>query len=280
MFRTLMDETFFLSDVLIRSKEWIVLYGLRVLAALAILAIGWLLAKTARRIIRKMLIRGRVDNTLVSFVSSIVYVGILVVVVIASLGQLGVETASFIAILGAAGLAIGLALQGSLSNFAAGVLMILFKPFKSGDFVEAGGATGIVSEIKILTTVLISLDNKKIIVPNNKVMSDNIINHTALELRRIELIVGISYGDDVEKVKKVLFEILKNESRILTEPSSFIGVHEMADNSVNMAIWAWVKTTDYLSVLFELREKIKVRFDKEGITIPFPQRDVHITYST
>jgi len=271
-----MNQTFFSDDFVLRTKEWIVLYGLKAIAAIAILLVGILLAKTVRRFIRRILLKSKVDNTLISFVSGIVYIGFIIIVVIASLGQLGVETASFIAVLGAAGLAIGLALQGSLSNFAAGVLMILFKPFKSGDFIEAGGAMGTVSEIKILTTVLISPDNKKLIIPNNKIMSENITNHTAYDIRRIDLLIGISYSDDINKAKETLQEILKSEPGILQEPASFIGVNELAESSVNIVVWTWVKTPDYLRVLFSLREHIKITFDKQGIQIPFPQRDIHL----
>jgi small conductance mechanosensitive channel len=264
-----------MNQIVVNIQEWLILYGIKAIAAVAILVLGWLAAKVIRRITRRILLNSNVDPTLISFITGLVYIGIIVIIVIASLGQLGIETASFIAVLGAAGLAIGLALQGSLSNFAAGVLMILFKPFKAGDYVEAAGTSGVVKEIKIFTTVLTSLDNKKVIVPNNKIMSDNIINHTANPLRRVDIVVGVSYGDDLDKVKKVLDAILADDDRILMDPAPSIGVSELADNSVNLVVRPWVNTPDYWSVYLALHEAIKKRFDAEGISIPFPQRDIH-----
>ncbi len=264
-----------MNQVVVNVQEWLILYGIKAIAAIAILLLGWLAAKGIRRITRKILLKSKVENTLVSFITGLVYIGILVIVVIASLGQLGIETASFIAVLGAAGLAIGLALQGSLSNFAAGVLMILFKPFKAGDYVEAAGTNGVVKEIKIFTTVLTSLDNKKVIVPNNKIMSDNIINHTANHLRRVDIVVGVSYRDDLDKVKSVLESIIAADERILNDPAPTIGVSELAENSVNLIVRPWVNTPDYWPVFLSLHEGIKKRFDAEGISIPFPQRDIH-----
>jgi len=181
-----------------------------------------------------------------------------------------------VAVLGAAGLAVGLALQGSLSNFAAGVLMIIFKPFKVGDFVEAGGTAGVVVDINIFTTIMKTGDNKKIIIPNGKINSDNITNFSANDTRRVDLVAGVSYGDDLDKVKTVLKEILAADERVLKDPEPTIGVLELADSSVNFAVRPWVKTADYWPTLFAVQEEIKKRFDKEGISIPFPQQDVHM----
>ena len=265
-----------MEHVVVKLQEWIVLYGLKVIAAVAILVIGRFAAIGLRSLVRRLLKKSLVDETLVSFITSVSYVAIMAFVIIAALGQLGIQTASFVAVLGAAGLAVGLALQGSLANFAAGLLMIIFKPFKVGDFIEAGGVSGIVEEIGIFTTELKSPDNKKIIVPNAKATADNIINYSANDQRRIDMVAGISYSDDLEKVRKILEGILSEDDRILQEPAPTIAVLELADSSVNFAVRPWVKTSEYWDVFFATQEKIKKRFDAEGITIPFPQQDVHI----
>jgi small conductance mechanosensitive channel len=211
-----------------------------------------------------------------SFVCSLAYTTLLIFVVIAALAQVGIQTTSLIAILGAASLAIGLALQGSLANFAAGVLLIIFRPFKGGDYVECGGTAGAVEEIQIFTTQLSSPDNKKIIIPNAKVLGDNITNYSAKETRRVDLVIGVGYTDDLQKVEQVLQDVLAKDERVLKDPAPTIAVMELADSSVNFAVRPWVKTADYWSVYFDLTKKIKLRFDAEGIAIPFPQRDVHL----
>ncbi len=266
-----------MEQVVLKLQEWIALYGLKVIAAVAILVIGRFAAVGVRAFVKRLLQKSRVDETLVSFIVNVSYIAMMAFVVIAALGQLGIQTTSFIAVLGAAGLAVGLALQGSLANFAAGVLMIIFKPFKIGDYIEAGGTAGVVEEIGIFTTELKSPDNKKIIVPNAKATADNIINYSAMEQRRVDIVAGVSYSDDLDKVRRVLEEILSEDTRILQEPAWTIGVLELADSSVNLAVKPWVKTTDYWDVFFSLQEKIKKRFDTEGISIPFPQQDVHLS---
>jgi small conductance mechanosensitive channel len=190
--------------------------------------------------------------------------------------KLGIPTASFVAVVGAAGLAVGFALQGSLANFAAGVLLVLFKPIRVGDYVEAGGVSGTVEEIQIFATKLKSPDNKAIIVPNGKVMGDNIINYTMKETRRVDLVAGVSYSDDLNKTQKVIEEILAADSRVLKDPAPTVAVLELADSSVNFAVRPWVKTAEYWDLYFDLQKAIKERFDAEGISIPFPQRDVHL----
>jgi small conductance mechanosensitive channel len=265
-----------MEQISLKLQEWIALYGLKVVAALAILIIGRFAAIGIRSVIRRLLQKSRLDDTLVSFVTSLSYVTIMAFVLIAAVAQLGVQTTSFVAIVGAAGLAVGLALQGSLANFAAGILMIIFKPFKVGDFIEGGGVSGVVEEIGIFTTELKSPDNKKIIVPNGKMTSDNIVNYTAKDSRRVDIVTGVSYGDDINKVKTVLNDILSNDGRILKDPAPTIGILELADSSVNFAVRPWVKTEDYWNVFFATQESIKKRFDAEGINIPFPQQDVHI----
>jgi small conductance mechanosensitive channel len=223
-----------------------------------------------------MMERGRADPMIVGFVSSIVYVAVMAFVVLAALGQIGIQTTSFIAVLGAAGLAIGLALQGSLSNFAAGFLLIMFRPFKVGDFIEGAGVAGIVESIQIFTTVLRTGDNKTVIVPNSKLLGDNIINYSAKETRRVDLTVGVSYEADLAEVKRILNEIAAQDERVLSDPEPMIAVSELADNSVNLVMRMWAKTGDYWGVYFDSTEKVKLRLDEAGIGIPYPQRDVHL----
>jgi small conductance mechanosensitive channel len=265
-----------MNTILPKLQELITLYGLKIIAAAVIFIVGRWVAKGLRRLIVRAMIKGKVDETLVSFLGHLTYFTLLAFIIIAALNQLGIQTTSFIAILGAAGLAVGLALQGSLANFAAGILMILFRPFRVGDYVEGGGTAGIVEEIQIFTTKLRTPDNKSIIVPNAKITGDNIVNYSAKDSRRMDMIVGVSYDDDYDQVKEVLQDILAKDGRILEEPAPTIGIVEFGDNSVNFAFRPWVKTAEYWDVYFALTEAIKKRFDEEGITIPYPQRDVHL----
>ncbi len=251
-------------------------FGLRLLAALAIFLIGRIVIRFVTRSLRRVMAARQVDPALCSFAASLIHAVLLVVVVLAALGQLGIQTTSFVAILGAAGLAVGLALQGSLSNFAAGVLIILFRPFKLGDFVEAGGTAGVVREISILTTILHTPDNKRIIVPNSGVMGGNITNFSANDTRRCDMVFGVGYGDDIRKVRRVLEELVAADPRCLKEPEPTVAVLALADSSVNFAVRPWVKTSDFWPVFFDMQREVKLRFDAEGITIPFPQRDVHL----
>lgn len=265
-----------MEQVIGKIQEWVALYGIKVIMAVAILVIGRFAAIGIRALIRRVMMKSRVDKTLVSFITNLSFVAVMAFVIIAALGQLGVQTASFVAVIGAAGLAVGLALQGSLANFAAGILMMIFKPFKVGDYVEAGGTSGSVVAIGIFTTELQSPDNKKIIVPNAKLTGDNITNFSANDQRRVDMVAGVSYSDNLDKVRKVLEGILAEDKRILKDPAPTIGVLELADSSVNFAVRPWVKTADYWDVYFATQEKIKKRFDAEGISIPFPQQDVHV----
>lgn len=251
-------------------------YGLKILGAVAILIIGFWVAKQVKRLIVKLMERGNIDATLISFVASLAYVAMQIFVIIAALEKLNVRTTSFVAILGAAGLAVGLALQGSLANFAAGVLMIIFKPFKVGDVVNAAGVVGSVREIGIFTTVIDTLDNAKTIVPNGKLTADNITNYSANSTRRVDLVAGISYGDDIDKARAAIQAALAEVSGILETPAPDILVSEMADSSVNFKVRPWCNPVDYWSVYFGVTEAIKKRFDADGISIPFPQRDVHL----
>lgn len=258
------------------GQEFLMAFGLKALAAIAILIVGRWAAKWLRRVVERLLERGKTDPMIISFVSSIAYIGIMVFVVIAALGQLGIQTTSFIAIIGAAGLAIGLALQGSLANFAAGFLMIIFRPFKVGDFIEGAGVAGTVDSIQIFTTTLRTPDNKLIIIPNAKLSGDNITNYSTAETRRVELTVGAAYESDVRHVRKVLEGIVADDSRILPDPAPFIGISELGDNSVNFVVRVWTQSADFWGVHFDMTERVKLRFDEEGIGIPYPQRDVHI----
>jgi small conductance mechanosensitive channel len=264
------------NTILPKLQEVVTLYGLRIIAAVAIFIVGRWVARGLKRLAVRALTKGNVDETLVSFLGHFTYVTLLAFVIIAAINQLGVQTTSFIAILGAAGLAVGLALQGSLANFAAGVLMIIFRPFRVGDYVEGGGTAGIVEEIQIFTTKLRTPDNKSIIVPNAKITGDNIVNYSVKDSRRMDMIVGVSYDDDYDQVKAVLEDILDKDGRILEDPAPKIGILEFGDNSVNFVFRPWVKTAEYWDVYFDLTEAIKKRFDEEGISIPYPQRDVHL----
>ena len=264
------------SGIVSKVYEVLTLYGMRVLAALAILIIGRIVAGGIRRFVERMMRNSQVDSTLITFVGNLVYIALIAFVVVAALGQLGIQTASFIAVVGAAGLAIGLALQGSLANFAAGVLLIIFRPFKVGDYIEGGGTAGTVESIQIFTTQLATPDNKTVIVPNAQMTGGNIVNWSAKGTRRADMVFGIGYGDDIDKARQIITGILAQDERILPEPKTQIAVSELADSSVNFVVRPWVKAADYWSVVFDTTEKVKKRFDEENVSIPFPQRDVHI----
>jgi small conductance mechanosensitive channel len=251
-------------------------YAFSLLMALLIFVIGkWIVNKIVGllgKVLRK--VKG-MDVTLIKFLENIVYYALMIVVLLTSLGKLGVETTSFLAILGAAGLAIGLALKDSLGNFASGVMIIMFKPFKVGDVVTAAGVTGSVSEVGIFNSIFTTPDNQKIIIPNGAITSGSIININAHDTRRVDLVVGIGYEDDIKKTKEVLNNIISSHEKVLIDKGITIAVSELADSSVNFVVRAWVKTPDYWDVKFALTETIKLRFDEEGISIPFPQQDVH-----
>lgn len=244
--------------------------------AAAILFGGIWLAKKIKKYVANTMEKREVDALLASFSSNIIYVALVAFVVIAALGQLGIQTTSFVAIIGAAGLAIGLSLQGSLSNFASGVMIIAFRPFKVGDFVEAGGVSGVVEGIQIFSTQMRTGDNKNIIVPNSNITGSNITNYSAKDTRRVDMTFGIGYDDDIKKAKEILTEIVTSDERVLKDPEPLIAVSELADSSVNFAVRPWVNTGDYWGVYFDLTEAVKLRFDKEGISIPYPQQDVHM----
>jgi len=251
-------------------------FGVKILAALAVFIIGRWVVKYLRKLTLSVMGKRDVEPTLTKFVANLAYVALLTFVIIAAMGMLGIQTTSFIAVLGAAGLAIGLALQGSLSNFAAGMLMIIFRPVKVGDFIEGAGVAGTVEEVQIFTTQLVTPDNKTIIIPNAKLTSDNIINYSTKGTRRADMVFGIGYEDDIDKARDIINDVLSNDERILKDPPSQVAVSELADSSVNFVTRAWVNAGDYWGVVFDATEAVKKRFDAEGISIPFPQRDVHL----
>tara|TARA_R110002096_G_scaffold172484_11_gene346262 strand:+ start:45326 stop:46117 length:792 start_codon:yes stop_codon:yes gene_type:complete len=247
-----------------------------IVIAAAILFGGIWLAKQIKKYVVLMMERRNVDALLASFSSNIVYVALVAFVVIAALSQLGIQTTSFVAIIGAAGLAIGLALQGSLANFASGVMIIAFRPFKVGDFIEAGGVSGIVEGIQIFSTQMRTGDNKAIIIPNSGITGSNITNYSAKDTRRVDMVFGIGYDDDIKKAKDILMELITDDERILKDPAPLVAVSELADSSVNFVVRPWASSADYWGVKFDFTEAVKLRFDKEGISIPYPQQDVHL----
>lgn len=253
---------------------------LQLAAAIVIFYIGRMVANGVRRFMEKAMLARSVDKAVVSFIAGIVYAIILIATVLMALSQVGFQTTSFIAILGAAGLAVGLALQGSLANFASGILIILFRPFKSGDFIDAGGISGTVDKIEIFQTIMKTPDNKLVIVPNAQITGGAITNYSAEPIRRVDLVIGISYDSDLRKAKQILEDILKNDERVLAEPESSVKVGALADSSVNLNVRPWVKSADYWGVYWDTLEKVKLVFDEQGIGIPFPQMDVHIKKDT
>lgn len=257
-------------------QGWVSMYALNVAGALLIFIVGKWLSRHISNLLAKLLKKNNVDLTLVNFLTNLTYYILVVLVVVAAAGRLGINTASFLTIIGAAGLAIGLALKDSLSNFAAGVMLVLFRPFTIGDVVSTAGITAKVEKITIFNTLFCTADNQLVIVPNNKIISDIITNINAKDTRRIDLVVGISYTDDMAKTKDILQRLAQDDSRVLTDPATTVAVAELADSSVNLVFRPWVKTTDYWAVRFDLTENIKNALDEAGISIPFPQQDVHL----
>ena len=251
-------------------------FTIRLATALAIFLIGKFVIKLIISAISRIMAKQTTDRTLELFICNLVNISLMVVVIIASIGALGIETTSFIAIFGAAGLAVGLALQGSLSNFASGVLIVLFKPYRVDDYIEAAGISGIVEKVQILTTILKTVDNKQIIVPNSQIMDSIITNYSAKETRRIDMKISVGYQDNIDFVKATLYEIISKDKRILTEPKPMVVVSELADSSVNFVIRTWVKSAEFWDIKFEMIETIKKSFDEKGISFPYPQQDVHI----
>ncbi|MEZ8119604.1 small-conductance mechanosensitive channel MscS [Vibrio splendidus] len=261
---------------LTNNSDLFIQYGVNIISALIILFIGNLIVKAVANSVSKVLQKKKMDRAVVEFVHGLVRYLLFVIVLIAALGRLGVQTASVVAVIGAAGLAVGLALQGSLSNFAAGVLIVAFRPFKSGDYVEIGGVAGSVDSIQIFQTVLTTPDNKMVVVPNGSVIGSPITNYSRHDTRRIDLMIGVSYNADLQKTKALLTKICESDERVLKEPGVQVGVHTLADSSVNFVVRPWVNTAEYWDVYFDLMQAIKEGLDNEGIEIPFPQVDVHM----
>ncbi len=264
-----------ISKIIETLTYWATTYSIKIVIAIAILVIGKWLSGKISKLVTKFLEKSNIDITLISFLESIIYYTLLIVVIISAAGQLGINTTSFLTIVGTAGLAIGLALKDSLGNFASGVMLILFRPFKVGDFVETNGVSGNVARIALFNTTINTPDNQMVIVPNSSITSNIITNVTANKNRRIDLVIGIGYDDDIKKAKQILNKILKQHDKVLENPAPNVAVSELADSSVNFVVRPWVKTSDYWSTYFDLTEQIKLTFDKEGISIPYPQQDVH-----
>jgi len=248
----------------------------RILAALLIFAIGRWVARRVRNAVKRLMTSRGLDEMLVGFLGAILYSVLLVAVVIAAVSQLGIQTTPLIALLGAAGLAVGLALQSSLGNLASGVMLVLFRPFTRGDYVEAGGTAGTVDEVGIFNTVLNTPDNRRVIVPNAQITNDTITNYSAHDTRRIDMIVGVSYSDDLRVAREAIEKTVHEHERVLTDPAPVIWVMDLADSSVNFAVRPWVQSVDYWEVRNELLEQLKRALEDAGCSIPFPQRDIYV----
>ena len=260
----------------LQAQPFLLTFGIRLVIAVAIFMVGRWLARLAKRVVKKVMTKAQVEPTLTVFASNILFYVVMAFVLLAALGELGIETTSLIAALGAAGLAVGLALQGSLTNFAAGIIIIVFQPFRVGDWVEADGHSGYIMEIELLTTTLRTLDNRTVVIPNGILTDGSLVNYSTLGQLRLDLVVGVDYSTDIDRVKRVLLEVLNADSRVMAKPEPTVGLLEMADSSLNFAVRPWVLPTDYLALSLSLQEAIKKRLDAEHISIPFPQRDVHL----
>lgn len=262
-------------DIMQLIETYVLPWGINIVMALAIFIIGKFVVKIIVNLSKKIMLKAKVDNILVNFIASIISSILLLFVVIATLDQLGVATTSLIALIGAAGLAVGLALQGTLQNLASGVMLIIFRPFNDGDFVEAAGVSGVVEEIGIFTTTMRTGDNREIIIPNGEIFGGTITNYSKRATRRVDMVFGIGYDDDLKKAKEILNKILQEDDRVLSDPAPLVAVSELADSSVNFNVRPWCNTSEYWNVYFDIHEKVKLTFDAEGISIPYPQMDIH-----
>ncbi|CAM3894728.1 MULTISPECIES: mechanosensitive ion channel family protein [Avibacterium] len=261
-------------------NDYVIPYGTKILLAIAIYIIGKSIARLLSRLLGKAVLHSTKDEMLHSFVSSISYFLFLLMVIIAALSQLGINTTSLVALIGAAGLAIGLALQNSLQNFAAGVMILIFKPFRKGDLIETGGVLGAVEQIGLLVLELRTADNKTVLIPNGKVFGDSITNYSSNATRRIDFIFDIAYKSNIEQAKAIVANILAQDPRVLKDPEPTIAVGALAANSVQLVVRPWVNTADYWAVHFDVTEKVKLAFDQAGIEIPFPQMNIHLPENT
>ncbi|MCB9121495.1 MAG: mechanosensitive ion channel [Caldilineaceae bacterium] len=256
--------------------DFLVTWGLRIGLALVIFFVGRMVVNWIVRVTERYLRTRALDELIIRFATNILAWTLLFLVIIAALSQLGIDTTAFIALLGAAGLAVGLALQDSMKNFASGVLLIIFRPFTTGHFIEAAGTSGSVESITLFTSTLRTPDNRSVIVPNGEIYSNTITNYSALPTRRVDMTFGIGYDDDLRKAKELLHQIIAAEPRILADPAPLIAVSELGESSVNFAVRPWVQTADYWDVFFAITEQVKLAFDDHGISIPYPQMDVHV----
>lgn len=258
------------------GNELILTYGPRLIGALITLIVGWWIISIIRNTLRKRFEKRNMEPSLRGFLNSMIGITLKILLLVSVVGMMGVQMTSFIAILGAAGLAVGMALSGTLQNFAGGVIILLFKPFKVGDYIEAQGHSGSVNEIQIFNTILKTPDNKTIIIPNGGLSTGSMINYSTEPRRRVDFIFGIGYGDDVDKAKAVIQQLIDADNRILKDPEQFIAVSELADSSVNLVVRVWAEASNYWGIHFDMHEKVYKAFDKEGLNIPFPQMDVHV----
>jgi small conductance mechanosensitive channel len=258
------------------ALQWLLNNYLSLVMALLIFFIGKWVANLITKAARAIMLKAKMEQILVSFIARIINTVLIVFVVVAALTQLGIETTSLVALIGAAGLAVGLALKDSLQNFASGVMLISFRPFKAGDFVEVAGVSGVVERIAIFATTMRTGDNKEITVPNGSIYGGTIVNYSARPTRRVDMVFGIGYGDDLKKAKALIEKVLSEDERILKDPAPVVAVSELADSSVNFVVRPWVNSADYWPVYWDTHEKIKLTFDENGISIPFPQMDVHL----
>jgi small conductance mechanosensitive channel len=265
-----------LSSILALTSTW----GLKVLGAVLVLVVGRIVASSVRKLVHRGGERAKLDATIIPFMSGLAYYVVLAIVFVAALGMVGIQTASLLAVFGAAGLAIGLALQGTLSNFAAGVMLLLFRPFRVGEYIEAAGTAGTVASVGLFVTTLNTPDNVQILVPNSAVWGDTIKNYAANETRRNDMTVGIAYSDDIGKAMEIVRSLLDADARVLDDPAPLIAVAELADSSVNLVVRPWCKKEDYWSLRFDLMRGFKEALEAGGVSIPFPQRDVHLIAST
>jgi len=262
--------------LLSKIVEMATTYGMKFILAIVVLIVGLIVIKAITKWAVKMMKRGSVDDSLIPFIRSLISITLKLLLIVSILSMVGIQMTSFIALLGAAGLAVGLALQGTLQNFAGGVIILLFKPYKVGDYITTQGFSGTVKEIQIFSTILTTPDNQTIIIPNSPISVNAITNYSTQDTRRVDFTFGIGYSDDIDKARSVIMKVLNNDERILKEPEPLVKISNLGDSSVDFATRVWVKYGDYWSVFFDTNEKIKKEFDSEGISIPFPQQDVHL----
>lgn len=260
--------------------EWATMYGTKVIGAIVILIVGRIVVSFLSKLVKKVLTKAGTEETVTKFIVTLTRIGLLVFVILAALSTLGVETASIIAVIGAAGLAVGFALQGSLSNFASGIMLIVFRPIKKDELVEIAGHLGFVKEVHIFNTRMVTFENKRVIIPNSKITSDSIVNYSAEGYLRCDMVFGVSYGDDIDKAKGILENIMRSDARVMDDPPFTVAVKTLNNSSVDFAVRPYVKVEDYWGVYFDTTEAVKKQFDASGVTIPFPQRDVHMFQPT